>query len=56
VAGAALEAGVIILTCGTYGNVIRLLPSLVIDDALLLEGIDVLEDAVRASLSPPLIE
>jgi 4-aminobutyrate aminotransferase/(S)-3-amino-2-methylpropionate transaminase len=47
VAAAALEAGVIILTCGTYGNVIRLLPSLVIDDALLLEGIGVLEDAVR---------
>ncbi|KJC64914.1 4-aminobutyrate--2-oxoglutarate transaminase [Agreia bicolorata] len=49
VAAAALEAGVIILTCGTYGNVIRLLPSLVIDDALLLEGIGVLEDAVHAS-------
>ncbi|SMG27381.1 4-aminobutyrate--2-oxoglutarate transaminase [Agreia pratensis] len=47
VAAAALESGVIILTCGTYGNVIRLLPSLVIDDALLLEGISVLEDAVR---------
>ena len=50
VAAAALEAGVIILTCGTYGNVIRLLPSLVIDDALLLEGIGVLDDAVRSSL------
>jgi 4-aminobutyrate aminotransferase/(S)-3-amino-2-methylpropionate transaminase len=49
VASAALEAGVIILTCGTYGNVIRLLPSLVIDDALLLDGLGVLEDAVRSA-------
>lgn len=48
VAAAALEAGVIILTCGTYGNVIRLLPALVIDDALLLEGIGVLEACVRS--------
>lgn len=37
--------GVIILTCGTYGNVIRLLPPLVISDELLNEGLDVLADA-----------
>jgi 4-aminobutyrate aminotransferase/(S)-3-amino-2-methylpropionate transaminase len=47
IANAALEAGVIILTCGTYGNVVRLLPSLVISDELLLEGLDVLERAIR---------
>jgi len=47
IANAALEAGVIILTCGTYGNVVRLLPSLVISDELLLEGLDVLEQAIR---------
>jgi 4-aminobutyrate aminotransferase/(S)-3-amino-2-methylpropionate transaminase len=47
VAAAALAAGVIILTCGTYGNVIRLLPSLVIGDDLLLDGLSVLTDAVR---------
>ena len=40
--------GVLILTCGTYGNVIRLLPPLVIDDALLTDGLDVLEHAVDA--------
>jgi len=40
--------GVIVLTCGTYGNVIRLLPPLVIDDALLTDGLDVLERAVDA--------
>ena len=35
VAAACLKEGVIILTCGTYGNVIRLLPPLVISDELL---------------------
>ncbi|GAB3486154.1 aspartate aminotransferase family protein [Flexivirga lutea] len=39
------EQGVVILTCGTFGNVIRLLPPLVISDELLLEGLGVLGDA-----------
>ena len=42
--------GVVVLTCGTYGNVIRLLPPLVIDDALLDEGLGVLEQAVAKVL------
>ncbi len=33
--------GVVTLTCGTYGNVLRFLPPLVIPDALLAEGFDV---------------
>jgi len=48
IAAACLAEGVIILTCGTYGNVIRLLPPLVISDELLSDGLDVLEAAVRA--------
>ncbi|WP_026549017.1 4-aminobutyrate--2-oxoglutarate transaminase [Arthrobacter sp. Br18] len=48
VAAQCLREGVIILTCGTYGNVIRLLPPLVIGDALLTDGLDVLEDAIRS--------
>ncbi|MFV9454896.1 4-aminobutyrate--2-oxoglutarate transaminase [Rhodococcus sp. NM-2] len=48
VAAEALSQGVIILTCGTHGNVIRLLPPLVIGDDLLDEALTVLEDAVRA--------
>ena len=40
--------GVLVLTCGTYGNVIRLLPPLVIDDVLLTDALDVLERAVDA--------
>ena len=48
IAAACLQAGVIALTCGTYGNVIRLLPPLTIGDELLLDALDVLADAVRA--------
>ena len=48
IAAACLAEGVIILTCGTYGNVIRLLPPLVISDELLSDGLDVLEAAIRA--------
>jgi 4-aminobutyrate aminotransferase/(S)-3-amino-2-methylpropionate transaminase len=39
--------GVLVLVCGTYGNVIRLLPPLVIDHALLDDGLVVLEAALR---------
>ncbi len=42
--------GVIVLTCGTWGNVVRLLPPLVIGDELLEEGLDVLERAVTEVL------
>jgi len=34
------------LTAGTYGNVLRFLPPLVISDELLNEGLDVLEKAI----------
>ncbi|WP_413542385.1 4-aminobutyrate--2-oxoglutarate transaminase [Citricoccus nitrophenolicus] len=49
VASACLAEGVLLLTCGTFGNVIRLLPPLVIDEELLLDGLDVLEAAIRAA-------
>lgn len=47
VAGSARAQGVITLTCGTYGNVIRLLPPLTISDELLTEGLTVITDALR---------
>jgi len=50
IAGGALEGGVIVLTAGTYGNVIRLLPPLTIEEPLLADGLDVLEEAVDAAL------
>ncbi|GLJ61959.1 4-aminobutyrate aminotransferase [Microbacterium barkeri] len=49
VAKAAIAQGVIVLTCGTYGNVIRFLPPLSIDDALLAEGLGVVADALAAA-------
>ncbi len=52
VAKACIAAGVIVLTCGTYGNVIRFLPPLSIPDALLHEGLDVFGAAVAASGIP----
>ncbi|MGO1508813.1 MAG: 4-aminobutyrate--2-oxoglutarate transaminase [Microbacterium sp.] len=48
VARACIQSGVIVLTCGTYGNVIRFLPPLSIGDDLLNEGLDVLADALAA--------
>ena len=40
--------GVLVLTCGTYGNVLRLLPPLVIGQELLEDALDVLEAVVLA--------
>jgi 4-aminobutyrate aminotransferase/(S)-3-amino-2-methylpropionate transaminase len=37
--------GVLILTAGTYGNVIRFLPPIVISDDLLKDALGVLEEA-----------
>ncbi|MEU3187993.1 4-aminobutyrate--2-oxoglutarate transaminase [Streptomyces sp. NPDC006923] len=40
--------GLLVLTCGTYGNVLRFLPPLVIGEDLLNEGLDILEQAFAA--------
>ena len=44
---AAHRAGVIVLSCGTFGNVLRFLPPLAISDELLLEALDILELILR---------
>jgi 4-aminobutyrate aminotransferase / (S)-3-amino-2-methylpropionate transaminase / 5-aminovalerate transaminase len=41
-------AGLVVLTCGTFGNVLRFLPPLVIGEDLLEEGLGILEDAFAA--------
>ncbi|WP_309667164.1 aminotransferase class III-fold pyridoxal phosphate-dependent enzyme [Microbacterium paludicola] len=51
VSAACHAAGVLTLTCGTYGNVIRLLPPLVIDEAVLAAGLDILVDAIRSTVA-----
>ena len=45
VSRACHEAGLLTLTCGTYGNVLRLLPPLVSTPEVLARGMDILETA-----------
>jgi 4-aminobutyrate aminotransferase/(S)-3-amino-2-methylpropionate transaminase len=49
VATACHREGLVALTAGTYGNVLRFLPPLVIGDDLLHEGLDILDAAFAAS-------
>ena len=42
----ALDRGVILLTCGVYGNVIRFLSPLTIEDNVFAEALDVIESAI----------
>ena len=43
------QQGVIAISCGTFGNVVRLLPPLVITDEQLADGLNVVAAAVRAA-------
>jgi 4-aminobutyrate aminotransferase len=43
----ALEKGVILLTCGVYGNVIRFLAPITIQDAVFNEALDIIEASIR---------
>jgi 4-aminobutyrate aminotransferase/(S)-3-amino-2-methylpropionate transaminase len=45
VSTACHEAGLLTLTCGTYGNVLRFLPPLVIPEDLLRRGLSIVGDA-----------
>jgi 4-aminobutyrate aminotransferase/(S)-3-amino-2-methylpropionate transaminase len=49
VAKACHADGLIALTAGTFGNVLRFLPPLVIGEDLLREGLDILDAAFAAS-------
>jgi 4-aminobutyrate aminotransferase/(S)-3-amino-2-methylpropionate transaminase len=49
VAAACHRAGLVVLTCGTFGNVLRFLPPLVIGEDLLEEGLEILADAFTAT-------
>jgi 4-aminobutyrate aminotransferase len=46
VTAAARERGLVLLSCGMYGNVIRILVPLSIDDPLLERGLDLLEESL----------
>ncbi len=45
----ALKRNLILLTCGVYGNVIRFLAPLTIQDEVFAEALDILEDSVKAA-------
>jgi 4-aminobutyrate aminotransferase/(S)-3-amino-2-methylpropionate transaminase len=49
VAAEARRNGVIVLTCGTDGNVLRFLPPLTIDEGLLNEALDIIAAAFEAT-------
>jgi 4-aminobutyrate aminotransferase/(S)-3-amino-2-methylpropionate transaminase len=51
IAAACHSEGVVVLTCGSWGNVIRLLPPLTISEELLDEGLGVLVGAARRELA-----
>jgi 4-aminobutyrate aminotransferase/(S)-3-amino-2-methylpropionate transaminase len=44
----ALERGVLILTAGTFGNVLRFLPPVVITDEQLLDAVSVMDEALSS--------
>jgi 4-aminobutyrate aminotransferase / (S)-3-amino-2-methylpropionate transaminase / 5-aminovalerate transaminase len=46
---AAFERGLVLLSCGLYGNVIRLLPPLTISDTEVDEGLAILEESLAAT-------
>jgi len=48
VIAACAREGVVVISCGTYGNVVRLLPPLSIAESLLDDGLAVLEGAIRS--------
>jgi 4-aminobutyrate aminotransferase/(S)-3-amino-2-methylpropionate transaminase len=50
---ACLEHGVLAISAGTHGNVIRILSPLVITDAELDRGLDIMEEAVLRVFATP---
>jgi 4-aminobutyrate aminotransferase / (S)-3-amino-2-methylpropionate transaminase / 5-aminovalerate transaminase len=53
VAHACHQAGLVVLTCGTFGNVLRFLPPLVIPEHLLSEGLDIVDEAFGTVAARP---
>jgi 4-aminobutyrate aminotransferase len=51
VQAAALKRGLLLLTCGVYGNVIRFLFPLTIEDTVFAEGLAVFDEALAEGLT-----
>ncbi len=50
VVGQAAQRGLILLSCGSYGNVLRILVPLTASDALVDEGLDILHASLKAAV------
>jgi 4-aminobutyrate aminotransferase len=50
---AAAERGLLLLTCGPYNNVVRMIPPLVVDAAQIDEGLEMWSDAVTTATRQP---
>ena len=49
ITAAAFERGLLLLSCGLYGNVLRLLPPLTVTDEELGRGLELLEESLAAA-------
>ena len=49
ITGAAFERGLLLLSCGLYGNVLRLLPPLTVTDEELARGLQLLEESLAST-------
>ena len=47
----ALENGLVLLSCGVYGNVIRILAPLTAEDAIIDEGLAIIEKSLAVMVS-----
>jgi len=47
VAAYCLDKGLLILVCGSYGNIVRILAPFVITDEQLEKGLSIMEDALK---------
>jgi 4-aminobutyrate aminotransferase/(S)-3-amino-2-methylpropionate transaminase len=47
IGAAALKKGMVLLSCGTYGNVIRMHPSMIMPDDILEQAMDILEASIE---------
>ena len=45
----ALNRNLVLLTCGVYGNVVRFLAPITIEDEVFAEGLDILEASIEAA-------
>jgi 4-aminobutyrate aminotransferase len=52
---ACLERRLLLLTCGTYGNVIRWIPPLVVDDAQIDDALAIFAEALAVTEKPPVV-